>query len=65
MNTFVYVLFDVKGRFIIPRLGGATSSENPYNSRKSPYLRKRFFTRHFILPKNLENIDDPKVFAPL
>ena len=28
--------------------GGATSSGNPYNSRESPYLRKRYFTCPFF-----------------
>ena len=53
-----------KGRFIIPRLGGATPSGNPYNSRESPYWRKRFFTCPFILPNDSEHIDDLKFFRP-
>ena len=53
-----------KGSFIIPRLGGGTSSGNPYNSRESLYLRKRFFTCPFILPKDskkskVENFSPP------
>ena len=54
--------------------GGATSSGNPYNSRESPYLRKRFFTCPFILPKDskkskVENFSPPlrdalKIFRP-
>ena len=55
--------------------GGATSSGNPYSSRESPYLRKRFFTCPFILPKDsekskVENFSPPplqdalKIFRP-
>ena len=54
--------------------GGATSSGNPYNSRESPYLRKRSFTCPFILPKDskkskVENFSPPlrdalKIFRP-
>ena len=54
--------------------GGATSSGNPYNSRESPYWRKRFFTCPFILPKDsekstIENFSPPlqdalKIFRP-
>ena len=64
-----------KERFIIPRFGGrATTSGNPYNSRESPYWRKRFFTCPFILPKDsekstIENFSPPlqdalKIFRP-
>ena len=55
--------------------GGATPSGNPYNSRKSPYWRKRFFTCPFILAKDsekskIENFLHPlqdalKIFRPL
>ena len=51
-----------KGSFIIYGLGGAAAGANPYNSRESPYLRKRFFTCPFILPKDSENIDGLKMF---
>ena len=54
--------------------GGATPSGNPYNSRESPYWRKRFFTCPFILPKDsekstIENFSPPlqdalKIFRP-
>ena len=44
--------------------GWSGSSGNPYSFRESPYLRKRFFTCPFILPKDLENIDDLKFFRP-
>ena len=54
---------------------GATSSENPCNSRESPYLRKRFYTCPFFLPKDsekskIENFSPPplrdalKIFRP-
>ena len=44
--------------------GGAAAGANPYNSRESPYLRKRFFTCPLILPKDSENIVGLKFFAP-
>ena len=54
--------------------GWATPSGNPYNSRESPYWRKRFFTCPFILPKDsekstIENFSPPlqdalKIFRP-
>ena len=44
--------------------GGAAADANPYNSRESPYLRKRFFTCPLILPKDSENIVGLKFFAP-
>ena len=43
---------------------GAVGSGIPYNSRESPYFRKRFFTCPFFLPKDSENIDGLKFFAP-
>ena len=49
-----------KGSYINLRGGSGI----PYNTRESPYLRKRFFTCPFILPKDLENIDGLKFFAP-
>ena len=33
----------IKGRFIIPRLWGATSSGNPYNSLITLFVEKFFF----------------------
>ena len=45
--------------------GGAAADANPYNSRESPYLRKRFFTCPLILPKDSENILGQKLFNPL
>ena len=55
-------------------VGGATPSGSPYNSRESPYWRKRFFTCPFILPKDsekstIENFSPPlqdalKIFRP-
>ena len=44
---------------------GAENNGNRYNSRKSPYLRKIFFTCPFIFPKESKIIDVQKIFAPL
>ena len=60
----VVFLWTPKGSFIIYGLGGAAADANPYNSRESPYLRKRFFTCPLILPKDSENIVGLKFFAP-
>ena len=35
--------------------GEAGNNGNRYNSRKSPFLRKIFFTRPFIFPKGIQN----------
>ena len=43
---------------------GAGGSGFPYNSRESPYLRKRFSICPFISPKDSERIDDLKFFTP-
>ena len=52
------------GKLHYLRAGGAAADANPYNSRESPYLRKRFFTCPLILPKDSENIVRLKFFAP-
>ena len=52
-----------KGRLIISGVG-AGNNGNRYNSRKSPYLRKIFFTCPFIFPKESKIIDVQKIFAP-
>ena len=46
-----------KGSFITPRLGGATPSGNPYNSRELPYWHKRFYTCPFILSKDSKKLN--------
>ena len=53
-----------KGMVLIIGMGVGVS-EIPYNSRESPCLRKRFFMCPFISPKDSENIDGLKFFAPL
>ena len=45
-------------------VGGAGNNGNRYNSRKSPYLRKIFFTCPFIFPKESKIIDVQNFFAP-
>ena len=52
-----------KGSVIIYGIGERAASEILicYKSRKSLYLGKRIFTYPFILPMDLENIDDPWV----
>ena len=46
-------------------VGGATPSRNPYNSRESPYWRKRFFTCPFDLPKDSEKSTIENFLPPL
>ena len=41
--------------FIIYGQGGAAAGANPHKSRKSPYLRKRFFKCPLILPIDSKN----------
>ena len=59
---FVFVLF--REATLFTGWGGAGGSGIPYNSRESPYLRKRFFTCPFFLPKDSEKNVGLKFFAP-
>ena len=62
----MYICFisRIKTVYCFTVTGGVDGFGIPYNSRESPYLRKRFFTCPFILPKDSENIDGLKFFAP-
>ena len=62
-NSWVTHKF-TKGSFIIYGIGERAASEILicYKPRKSLYLGKRILTYPFILPMDLENIDDPKFF---
>ena len=79
MNQYLHIFFTrhlilLREASLFLGWGGATPSWNPYNSRESPYWRKRFFTCPFILPKDsekstIENFSPPlrdalKIFCP-
>ena len=61
---YYFVMVLVREASLFTGWGGAAAGPNPYNSRESPYLRKRFFTCPLILPKDSENILGLKFFAP-